>query len=66
MHEMLGPPQQRPQITLYNNVTQTMLKNKSKLRKRENPMGNPPPQAEHWRSNLITLMNSPPIVNEGK
>ena len=58
---MLGPRQQRPQVTLYNTETQTMLKNKLSEEKRENR-----PLKLNIESSWITLMNSPPIVNGGK
>ena len=47
--KMLGPQKLRPYITLYNAGIETMLKNKISEEKRENPVGKPPPQAEHWK-----------------
>ena len=42
MHEIIGPQQKRPYVTLYNNVTLTMLKIKFYVRKEGKPSGKPP------------------------
>ena len=62
---MLGTQKQRPQVTLYNNVTQTMFKINPSEERGKTHWENPPLNIK-TESSLITLMNSPPTMNGGK